>query len=102
MGLKPDWTQHRLGLNPGWTELRMGLNPEYGVQWCISKECIENKSIHQTISVKDGDQGLNIRVQHHIEEVGNQLLQLLLSHYSVLLPALFGISSPSRLRGIRG
>jgi hypothetical protein len=50
-GLNLDWTQPRLGLNPDWTELGMGLNPdwtqprisfnlEYGVQWCISKECI--------------------------------------------------------------
>ncbi len=72
-----------MGLNLDWTQPRISIIIEYGEQWCISKECIENESIYQTISVKEGDQGLNIRVQLHIEEVGNQLLQLLLSLYSV-------------------
>jgi hypothetical protein len=62
----------------------------YNVKVYIKRMDIK-KRIHQSISVKEGYQGLNIRVQLHVEEVGNQLLQLLLSLYSVLLPALFGI-----------
>jgi hypothetical protein len=62
----------------------------YNVKVYIKRMDIK-KRIHQSISVKEGYQGLNIRVQLHVEEVGNQLLQLLLSLYSVLFPALFGI-----------
>jgi hypothetical protein len=72
----------------------MGLNLKFlstsnGVQ-CqgVHQKNGFKKRIHQSILVKEGYQGLNIRVQLHVEEAGNQLL---LSLYSVLLPALFGI-----------
>jgi intein-encoded DNA endonuclease-like protein len=51
----------------------------YNVKVYIYQKNVFKKRIHQSISVKKGYQGLNIRIQLHVEEVGNQLLQLLLS-----------------------
>jgi hypothetical protein len=45
-GLNPDWDSTPTGLNSEWdwiptgTQPRISINLEYGVQWCISKECI--------------------------------------------------------------
>jgi hypothetical protein len=83
MDLKRDWNESQSGLSPGQdstpteTELRMGLNLEFlstlnGVQYNVKVYIYQKngfkKRIHQSILVKKGYQGLNIRVQLHVEE----------------------------------
>jgi hypothetical protein len=108
-GWAPVGVESRSGLspvgvdNPDWDWTRNGTQPQIplNLEWCTICKGVYQKNgfkkrIHQSISVKEGYKGLNIRVQLHVEEVGSQLLQLLLSVYCILFCFLLFLASGPR------